>query len=223
MRHHICCDRPAIDRVDPLAGLSQKTAVFILKGADIADLTGHARSSESFGKNLKLPVCGILQIIYDRDMRVFYSFFAGAVKFQKSLYPGIKQFKRLKVIHPGDRLMRGIVHQCFTQLQIPDHGCRAVCIDLAELKISGIFIVKEIQPGNGKHTFIRRRQKDQFLQLPGERKQPADSLFPAITLNHFSENTAAHLHDLLKVLYGFLIKHFGDMYCFVQYSLIIER
>ena len=145
------------------------------------------------------------------------------IQTHESAHPGVEELERLHLVHLLDSLVRGIVSKRFAQLHIPEHRSGSVRIDLAELELSRIFVVEQIQSGNGKHTFIGLRQEDQLLQLFGERKQFADRLILAIALDHLSKNSAACLHDLLEMGSRLLIEDLRNMHCFLQNAVIFQR
>ena len=171
MLHDIGRYGTAIDGIDPMSGRRQQPAVFKLQLPYIADLTVIAGFLEMPGKLLELTQRAGVQEIDDRNVRILCLLLVGTIQLHKSVHPAVKQFKCPETITPPHFLMGRIVQDKLILQPVFVHPAGPVGVDLAEIELSRIFVIKNIKPGYGKHFFIAARQKDQFFQFFGKRKQ----------------------------------------------------
>ena len=221
--HDIRRDSSSVDRVDLLSLLRIQSAVGIFERSDIADLTVDSRLLKAALKLLELLNRGVFQEIRHDDERILFLLSISTVQGEESLYPGVKQLKRLQLKGLFHCLMRRNKAQRLAHLQIPVHGRRTVRVDLTEAEVTAVLVVEEIQAGNGEISVIGGRQKDQLLQLLGERKEPAVFRVPSVLLDHLVEDPDRGLRDSLELLHRLLIKYLGDLQSLLHHSVVIER
>ena len=223
MGHDIRGYGPPVNSVDPVPVPGIQDAVFITQIPDFADLALYAGPAEAVCKFIKLPDRRVLQKIHQGDMGLFFFLIISVVERQEGLHPGIEQFKRHQIKSLLHGLMGRIMDQGFPHFQISEHGRRTVRIDLTETEFAAVLIIEQIKTGNGKLSFIRSRQKNQLLQLPGKGKEFPVFRIPSVSCNDFLENPDGNLRDLPEPCHRFGIIDLGDLQCLVQYALVVQR
>ena len=90
---------------------------------------------------------------------------------QERLDPAVEDFEGLEVVHRRNGPVSGVFSQCLAVLEVPDHGGGAVRVDLAELEVSGVLVVEEVEAGHREFAVVRDGQAHQLFEFLREREQ----------------------------------------------------
>ena len=223
MRHHIRRDSSPVYGVDPVSGRGVKHSVPVAERPDVADLAVDARALETSGIFLKIPQRGVFKEIDNRDVRIRFSARICLIESKEGSDPCVKQLKRLQIVLPDHGLMGRVTDQRSPEFKIPDHGSRAVRVDLTELEVSRLFIIEQVKSRDRQEAFALRREKNQLFHFRCKRKQFSVILMIQVLPYHFGKNPVRHTGRLPEETYRLFIIDLRNLDGLLHDAVPVER
>ena len=200
--HHIRRHRPAIDSVNLIAFRCQQPAVLVTERPDVDDLGVNSFLPKPCGELVELRHIPLIQKIHDGHrrhqwhLRMFFPVMG--VQLQEGLHPAVEQLVAPEPILPADGLVSRVSQVQLVQMEILVHGAGSVRVDLAELEVPGILVIKNIEAGHRQFIRIPRIRQNQLLQLLGKAEALPIFRIRHIAIDHLAADSMGHLHDFPK-------------------------
>ena len=221
--HDVGRDGAAVDGVDFHSGGRPERVISVLEVTHIDDLTVHARSFEAAFELFKVSHGRVVEDVDDGDVGFFHMLRVRPVQPQERLDPAVKDFEGLEVVHCRNGPVRGVFSQCLAVLEVPDHGGGAVRVDLAELEVSGVLVVEEVEPGHRELAVVRDGQAHQLFKFLREREQLPVLRVGLVCGDDLFENAVGHSGDRLEPVDGLPVVHLRDVDGLVKDPVVVDR